>query len=104
MYIEEKTGKQKFFVSLEIFYDASRAKTSDDIIYAINYSDIYATISHEITSNCFNLLEKVADHLIKSIHTKFPSITKIDIEIKKQPNTWTNRKYGSIGFATTVVF
>lgn len=102
--VEEKTKKQKFIVSIEIFYDAALAKTSDDIAYAINYSDIYKTIYNEMESTCFNLIEKLAHHLTQTIHNKFSEITRIDVEIKKHPNTWSTRKYGSVGFATTVTF
>lgn len=104
VYDSEKEISQTFIISTEIYYDATNAKISDKISEAISYSEAYTVISQAVHHGPFNLLEKLSYHIAMQLKNKFKQITSIHIEVQKRPNSWNNRKYGSVGFATTITF
>jgi dihydroneopterin aldolase len=71
-----------FVVNLRLGYDISSAMESDNVMETLNYSQVYEAVKEEITIPS-NLLEHVAGRIAKSLHTLFPDITSIDLELTK---------------------
>ncbi len=79
---QEKSVGSDFVVNLRLGYDISSAMESDNVMETLNYSQVYEAVKEEITIPS-NLLEHVAGRIAKSLHTLFPDITSIDLELTK---------------------
>lgn len=63
----ERKDKQDVIINVEIEYDGTEAAKTDDINYAIDYKLISKKIIQEVTQSKFYLLDRLADHILKSI-------------------------------------
>jgi dihydroneopterin aldolase len=67
---ERKKG-QEFIVDISVSYKSNKAVDTDDIEYAINYSEIALIAKQVIEGEPKNLIEKVADDIATKIIEKF---------------------------------
>jgi dihydroneopterin aldolase len=79
---EEKVVGNKFLVNLKIKTNVEKAAESDNINDALNYQTVYDIVAQvmEIKSN---LLEKVANEIIKKLRNEFDFIENIEIKLSK---------------------
>lgn len=83
VYPEENALGQKFLVSAILFLDTRDAGQTDDLNLSVNYGTISHLINESMKKNQFLLIEKVAEHLAKTILLFDPRILEITIEVKK---------------------
>jgi dihydroneopterin aldolase len=99
LYESERDCVQKFLISVRIFGDFTAAMKSDSIAETIDYSAAYATVKRTVEENRFHLVERLASEISANIFREFTMVTGAEITIKKYPLSWTNKNYGSVGFA-----
>jgi len=76
----EKTTPRELFITLEIEFDGSKAIKSDNIADTPNYDDISKMLADETANSRFELIEKLAGHLLyKVMDDERISYAKIEI-------------------------
>ena len=78
----EKYLGQRFDIDVEIVTDLSPA-WSDDIDDALDYRQVYDTVVHEVSNSRFNLIEKLALHLLKKILESTPRALIVTLKVRK---------------------
>lgn len=78
---ERKIGTE-YVVNLKVDYDWSGAGYSDSLDGTINYALLYEILKDEMMIPS-NLIEHVAQRIVDHIHSDFPLITSIKIDVKK---------------------
>lgn len=79
---EEQSIGTRFLVDLSLSYDAEKAVLDDNVENAINYQMVYKAIQ-DVMNKPKHLIETVADGIIKNVKKNFPSITYIEVIVKK---------------------
>ncbi len=79
----EALNGQKFLVDLELRVDASRAATTDRLEDTIDYSAVYAAVSHLVEENRFNLLETLAVRIAETLLASFERIDSVAVGVRK---------------------
>ena len=80
---EEKEQGQTFIVSMTLFLDTFLAGSNDDLSETINYAELSESTHEFISDTQFDLIETIAEKLAEHLLSKYGSIDKITIEIKK---------------------
>lgn len=80
---EEKKLGGRYQLDLDLYYDASEAIASDKLSYALNFEDILHKIAQELSSKNFNLIETLANQLLKVIADNYPILQKATVRIRK---------------------
>ena len=83
VYKEEKVLGQKFLVSAILDTDTKRAGISDCIDFSVDYGKVCHRIAEIMENNTFDLLERVAETLAKTLLLEFPLVKKLEIQVKK---------------------
>lgn len=82
VFAEEKAMGQKFIIDLEISTDLKEAVATDEIIYTMNYADIYAVVKNITTQQSFNLIEALAGAIAEQVLTEFGA-EEVTVRVKK---------------------
>ena len=93
---KEINKKQEIFVDAELFLDAKKAAQTDNINYAVNYSEVYDLIKNIIGMKKYKLIEAMAENIAKGILNKF-FVQKVIVKVKK-PEALADRdvKYAAV--------
>lgn len=78
----EKTTPRDLFITLEVEFDGTKAAKTDNIADTPNYDEIAALLRKETQHSRFELIEKLAVHLLYKI-MEDPQISYAKIEISK---------------------
>lgn len=78
---EQKVGND-FEITLTVHFDATLAMQSGAIQYTINYATLFELLTEEMQIPT-PLLEEVCYRILRSIGTRFPSITSATITLSK---------------------
>lgn len=78
----EKKDGNWFRVDLAYDYDMRNAARTDDLQYAVDYSEIYAIIRDEMGVPA-NLLEHLASRMLNRITDRFPMIEYAELTVTK---------------------
>jgi D-erythro-7,8-dihydroneopterin triphosphate epimerase len=78
----ERKTKQDLIINIKFAFDGAKAAASDDIHDTVDYMGLKKKIIATVEDSDFNLLEKLADSLLKLIMEE-PKITKAKVEIDK---------------------
>ncbi len=81
----EKVNPQPFIISAELYCDLSAAMKSDNVADTVSYGDAYRIIEKTVRENCFDLIERLADEIMKNLFAVLHKVDIIKIKIKK-PN------------------
>lgn len=79
----ERIAGNDFVVDFKGEMDMSAAAASDNLEDALNYALIYDLIAEEMARPS-NLLEHVADRIVKAIEKEFPQLTRFSIRVSKK--------------------
>lgn len=90
---ENKIGTT-YIINIEIDTNLWKAAESDDLNDTISYADINEIIHQEMTIPS-QLLEHVANRIIKKIENEFKTIDKIKIKITKKNPPMRGLMYGA---------
>ena len=93
---KERRKKQEIVVDAELFLDAKKAAQTDDIKYAVNYSEVYDLIKNIIGMKKYKLVESIAENIARGILNEF-SVQKVIVKVKK-PKALADRnvKYAAV--------
>lgn len=81
-YKEEQTVGNHFRVDLSLDYDSSNAQTSDQIVDAVNYLDIYEIVREQMGIKS-HILENVCKRIIDAISLKYPNVSNLEVKVSK---------------------
>lgn len=82
VYPEEKAHGGKFSVDVSFNYDASNAVESDALEDALDYSIVFDIVKNEMAIPS-DLIEHVAGRIVRSIRTRFPSLSNLNVRLCK---------------------
>ena len=80
---EEKKNGQTFIVDLVLLMSTRKAGQTDQLMDAVDYSEVCHFVNEAMKKNTFDLIETVAEHLAKELLLKFEQINEVELEIKK---------------------
>ena len=78
----ERKNKQDIIVNIKFEFDAAKAVVSDDIEDTVDYMQLKKAIIKEVENSTFQLLEKLANHIMDIIMGD-NKISKATVEIDK---------------------
>ncbi len=81
-YDEEKQIGNNFKVDIKLWYDHTKAAETDRLFDALDYQHVYNIVRHEMSEKC-NLLENVANRIIKKLIRDFPQLDRVSVKIRK---------------------
>ena len=79
----EREVDQVVRIDAELHCDIGKAATSDDLADALDYKQVSQRLSQLVREGRFHLLEALADKLVSTILSDFPSVQKIRLEVAK---------------------
>ena len=93
---KERKKKQEVIIDVEMFSNIKKASKTDNIRYAVNYSEVYDLIKNIVGREKYKLVEAMAENVAKEILNKF-SVEKVLVRVKK-PEALANRnvKYAAV--------
>lgn len=80
---QEKDMGQMFILSVDVYFNLRKAGLSDNLNDTVSYAELCDEIEKEFNKNKYDLIEKAAEELANYILTKYETIKKVNIEIKK---------------------
>lgn len=80
---EENTLGQKFLVSATLYLDTRKAGRTDDLTASIHYGEVCHLITHFLTENTYQLLERAVEALAEELLLNIPLLQQIKLELKK---------------------
>ncbi len=82
IYPIERKKKQDVVINIKLKYDSQKAINEDTITHAIDYKKITKKIIIEVEKSKFQLLESLADFILKII-TKDKKVVSAEVEVDK---------------------
>lgn len=87
---QERIVGNHYEVNLSLACDISLAAQTDKVEHTINYAEVFEEVKTTMEKPCC-LIEKVAANIGQNLFYRFPTITKITVEvIKKNPPMGAN--------------
>ena len=80
---EERTLGQRFVVDVHLDADFRNAAATDDLAFTVNYSEVYALVAEIVEGEPVNLLETLAERIIKTLFKRFSEIERARVRIAK---------------------
>jgi len=91
---EERMLGQEFIIDVELFLDLKKAASEDNLLYSVDYSEVYKIVYDISTNKKFKLIESLATNILCEILNKYSVVQKVKIKVKK-PHAPVN---GIVGF------
>ena len=83
VFAEEKKLGQRLQIDAELTYPIEETVKHDDLKETVSYADVYQTIEDFVLNNNYNLIESVANHLLKKILADYPTIQAVKLKVRK---------------------
>lgn len=83
VYQSEREQGQRFRVDLEMFLDLRPAGYSDQVGDTIDYAQVFSRVEQIVTTNCYQLLEALAENIAQTLLRSFPSMKAIEVTVYK---------------------
>jgi dihydroneopterin aldolase len=80
---EEQSVGGKFEADVDIYTDFSNAAKHDALAETIDYHEVYKFMYHLALEQKYYLIESLAIKIADEMLLKFPTISKIDIRVRK---------------------
>ena len=93
---EEKSGTQRYWISIEIGADLKPAGTTDQLERTIDYSSVYLLCESLMRESDCDLVETFAENLSQRLFERFEIAQSVMIEILK-PDAPIIGKFDSVG-------
>jgi len=84
----EKEAGQRLEVDLELEPADARAESSDRLIDAVDYDELYRTVREVVEQQSFHLLERLGAETAETILSRF-AVRRVRVRIAKQNLGWT---------------
>jgi dihydroneopterin aldolase len=82
VYDWERVATQRLVVDVTLYTDLSQAANSDKVEHTLNYAEVATCIELVAKSSEFELIEALANEMIKAIFAQF-SLPKIRLKLSK---------------------
>lgn len=79
----EKEIGGRYEVDIDLYYDSTQAILSDNVKFAINYEEVMYVVSEVIQNHRCNLIETVANKIVRDIISKFDILEKVTVRLRK---------------------
>lgn len=79
---EEQVLGQRFLIDMDIFIDLRQAGISDQVGDTIHYGEVYEVIKTCVTTERYQLLERLAEEIAKRVLEKFLCVS-VRVEVHK---------------------
>lgn len=83
VFAKEKKLGQKLEIDVDMQYPIEERVQHDDLNETVSYADVYGTIREFVTTHSFDLIESVANQLLKKILADYPSLQQVTLRIRK---------------------
>ncbi|WP_309122852.1 dihydroneopterin aldolase [Paenibacillus sp.] len=83
VFAEENRLGQRFYVSLELKLDLSKAGETDDLQHTVNYAEVYGLVKDVVEGETFKLLEALAETLASRILDAYAKIHEVTVRVMK---------------------
>ena len=93
---EEKQGKQRYWITIELEADLLRAGKTDELEDTIDYSAVFRVCEQLMRSGKFDLLEAFADKLASQLLAQFTLAERVRLEVLK-PDAPIEGAFDSVG-------
>ena len=80
---QEKIVGNTYTVDLKFELDIRKAAETDDLNDTVNYASLYTLVKEEMAIPS-NLIEHVANRIVRHIRTDFPQIKAIEVRLAKR--------------------
>jgi dihydroneopterin aldolase len=80
---EERSLGQRFSVDVALAVDLRPAGERDDLDATVSYSAVYKKVRQIVEGEPRNLIETVAEAIAAAILSKFPSVERITVTVRK---------------------
>ncbi|TLS48628.1 dihydroneopterin aldolase [Paenibacillus antri] len=83
VFAEENRLGQRFYVSLELKLDLSKAGETDDLEHTVNYAEVYGLAKDVVEGETFKLIEALAETLASRILDAYAKIHEVTVRVIK---------------------
>jgi len=83
VYPEENRLGQRFYVSLELKLDLSKAGKTDDLEQTVNYAEVYELVKGVVEGETFKLIEALAETLATRLLDAYAKIHEVTVRVLK---------------------
>jgi len=83
VYAEENRLGQRFYVSLELKLDLSKAGKTDDLEQTVNYAEVYELAKSVVEGEPFKLIEALAEALATRVLDAYAKIHEVTVRVVK---------------------
>lgn len=97
IYPEERALGQRFIVDVTAELDLRSAGEHDELDETVNYASIYTSVRSVVEGEPLMLVEAVADCSARAVLEAFPSITAVEITIRKPAVTIRGAHLDAVG-------
>lgn len=97
----EKVNPQPFIFDVDIITDFYEAAKLDDLNKTVNYSAACKLITEIVSSNTYDLIEKLAYECVFALFEKFPYVSEISLTVWK-PQAPMKRKFSNVGVTVSL--
>ncbi|MFC6180959.1 dihydroneopterin aldolase [Lactiplantibacillus daowaiensis] len=80
---EERRNGQQLALDIAIKYPIETKVLHDDVHETINYAEVRAAVDTFVTTHSYKLIESLANHLLTTLLTQFPTVDAINLKIRK---------------------
>lgn len=80
---EENRLGQRFMVDLMVSIDLKKAGETDQLMYSVNYAELYSVCKEIVEGQPYKLVEAVAEKIAGTILNKFPLIMDVTVKLIK---------------------
>ncbi|AVK61320.1 dihydroneopterin aldolase [Lactobacillus sp. CBA3605] len=80
---EERRNGQQLALDIAIKYPIETKVQHDDVHETINYAEVRAAADEFVTTHSYKLIESLANQLLQTLLTQFPTVTLINLKIRK---------------------
>jgi dihydroneopterin aldolase len=85
VFAEENKLGQRFYVTLDLQIDLSRAGRTDDLNETVNYAELYQTVKEIVEGPPFKLIEALAETIASRVLDAYAKIHEVTVRVTK-PN------------------
>lgn len=97
---EENRLGQRFCVDLSVALDLKRAGETDELVYSVNYGELYGVCKQIVEGSPYKLVEAVAEKIANRILGDFPLVEEVTVKVIK-PDPPIPGHYNSVAVEIT---
>ena len=83
VFAEEKKLGQKIEIDCEMNYPIETMVRTDELDETVSYADVYETIAEFVAHHNYNLIESLANNLLRELFKTYPMLDGVRLRIRK---------------------